>query len=75
VVKVLDVPRSKSVITTLAETTAAPLWSVTVPRMRPAVDCARTGYTTLSKKTISKKPTITLAAAAGAIVLSNREYM
>jgi hypothetical protein len=31
------------VTTTVAPVTAAPLWSETVPRMRPVVDCARAG--------------------------------
>jgi hypothetical protein len=63
------------VITTLAEATAAPLWSVTVPRMRPAVDCARTRYTPVNKKTTNKNPAIVRVAAAGTIFLTNREYM
>jgi hypothetical protein len=40
---VREVPRWTSETTTVAPATAAPLWSVTVPRMRPAVDWAKAG--------------------------------
>src|ERR1700736_4470684 len=46
---------------------------MTVPRMRPVVDCAATGFTTLSEKTIDKNPTVALRTSAGTIILINRE--
>ena len=35
------VPRDVSVTVTMAPATAAPVWSLTVPRMRPALPCAK----------------------------------